>query len=1000
MITLKTFKEIYLSSGNLKKENDEAFLKWIFANDEVGRGYSGTISATKISTIFNAKDLSYNADYRFYMDYFIQNDNRDYILDNIESDLENCDIHSISKLIKNKLSDCDDLFSKRICVILNKPLEFHTIALVMEWILIASLMQENIKWLESQYMADLFEYIDSDSIVPIQRYNVKAYLKSNNVVSSINKKRFCVEVPRSLFYELRKLLIDNANGTLYIAGETLSDAFSMIDLEKSIIESIVNAVKEGRIKEINIYLMDPSVFKESNINEPPQIIKMTVSNAIEQLSRSLKNMQAHLNIYFLPYLNIDHVVITDSFMLLRTTKLWTIGKDFKGSRLLFSNDNRMIEDDLGEYQAHKKYLEELQKNAVHLNTSMEYELNKSLPLDKSIHREIRNIVYNLKKLNNYSVDLFKVYQSQMTRIAISSFAGDKSHFTFNFNDSVMQNKEDLYNAENLLGDNSQKVLLNYLKTTEVLLNDVVKFFDKREESGAIIIPSLDLGYPNNIMRLAGGFATGMFVHWECGTPIIPIDATVNVCSSSVFKINPSDELINNFVNQIEKLEKKAMKKCGYSFSFLSGNHFLMLATDENGEYYLVLHSSAKEMKESYLGLYPTENNWYSSKQKSLTYNPLKSGERYLRYIKGDDATQFIKTAHNLENYNVEIHKWIAHYLNNNNEMDYSNIKHHYYMPTDSSIAIGTFVEIPGTEVPLFSNVKKPVYLFEISEDNWTYDLGGCKGSVCIVPHGWGQQIESIQNISHDKQGNIVLESDYGRCIDYEIVSTARIDDKVDKKIREFDDCEEFLEKGKNFVKGKITKTLIPKFLYCQQHKGKVRHIYFLRHAQTNNNISHIISGQSDKIDILPNQVISNDIKFDGIIYCSSATRCKSTIKMVRGFQERNVIYADNLLERSLGEMEGMNKDEAMEKYPNYFINGRVRVDACIANGESISSVKERLIPFLETILNPETEEDILICSHNQTLKVLYAMIKGIEITDEYWRNIDFESGEIKLVHSI
>lgn len=426
----------------------------------------------------------------------------------------------------------------------------------------------------------------------------------------------------------------------------------------------------------------------------------------------------------------------------------------------------------------------------------------------------------------------------------------------------------------------------------------------------------------------------------------------------------------------------------------------MLATDEAGEYYLVLHSSAKEMKESYLGLYPKENNWYSEKQKSLIREPLTSGKRYLRYIKGDDASYFIKTAHNLENFNVEIHEWIASHLNGNRIPEYSNIKHHYYMPTDSSIAIGTFVEVPGEVVPMFSNVKKPVYLFEIAKDSWTYDLGGRKGSVCIIPHGWGQQIECIEKIGHDKRGKLVFDCNDGKRVSYDIVSTARIDDKVDKQIRNFADGAEFLEKGKYFIKGKITKTLTPRFLYCQQHQGKVRHIYFLRHAATKNNEEKKISGRSEDIGILPNQSIVMDTKFEGKIYCSTALRCKSTVKLLPSYKEKDIIYMEKLQERSLGKLEGMEREDAINKYSELFVEDKVSVAAHIPNGETIEDVKERLKPVLDEIVKDDTDEDILICSHNQTLKILYAMIKDIEITDEYWRSIEFPNAEVKLVHSI
>ena len=595
----------------------------------------------------------------------------------------------------------------------------------------------------SYYKSDL-EQCKSDgrSSESTHKTNVVDFLMEKNLFSEVDRNRLCIEVPYSNYYLLRKLLIDNARGTLYIAGETLSDAFSVSYAysDKSILQNIVHAVNEGRIKNINLYLVDPSVFRDNESVEPPEFVRITVNNVINQLAKPLRNMHCHLNIFFMPYLSIDHAVITDEYMLYRTTKIWTNQRDYKGSVMLYGKDRKGVEnprEEHGEYCVHKKYLDTVAENSVHIDTDVNYPMDDSISKDMRIHGEIRNSVKKLREQNNNSIDLYKLYDSQIVRYAVSSFMLDKSRFTFNFNHQI-KDREELYLPGTLLNDNSQRVLLPYVKETERLLNEVVKKYDKRSESGAVIIPSLDLGYPNNIMRLAGGFATGMLIDWECGTPIVPIDATVNVCSSSVFKISPDEELLEDFNTNIEKVFHDAVSECGYSFSFKSGNHFLMLATDEKGEYYLVLHSSAKEMKESYFGLYPKENNWYSSKIKPSKENPIYSGKRYMRYIKGDEASYFIQMAHHFEKYNEEIHEWLACRLNNRVKPKTADsiIKHHYYMPTDSSIAIGTFVERPGEVVPLFSNVGKPVYLFKIGEDNWTYKLGGRKCSVCIVPLGW------------------------------------------------------------------------------------------------------------------------------------------------------------------------------------------------------------------------------------------------------------------------
>lgn len=715
--------------------------------------------------------------------------------------------------------------------IFENPQSTSAVAVGIKWWFVFATIQDESKKFASIYDAELNDNTIESNI----NYNaaaitlVEKFLKDNKIVVSENAGRKCAEISYEHFHELRRLIIDHAKGKIYIAGETLGNAFSSTGRDKApIIKNLLNAVQSQRINEINVFIMDPTVFNTQNQTEPIDTLCMSIIALINQLKLSLTHNNCTLRIFFLPFLDIDHAVITDSFLLFRSTKLWTSAKNHKGSIMLYykyqmNNYNiQSIEDkecyDPGEYNAHKRYLDTIIENSVPIDTTHVHIIKPDASRALHIHYDIRNKIYELNKMGNYSIELFKLYSSQLNQLAISSFLIDKSRFIFEFNKDINK-QDDLFNFKNLIGDNTQKVLLPYIKETEELFNEVIKRYDKRGESGAIIIPSLDLGYPNNIMRLAGGFATGMFIDWECGTPIIPVDATVNVCSSSVFKIDrPSENFLHDFEKNIKDIFADASSNYGYSFSFDSGNHFLMIATDECGSYYLVLHSSAKEMKESYFGLYPKEGNWYFDRIKKFELNG-----RYLRYIKAEEAKYFIETAHHLEKYNEEMHKWIARKLNwHEDENNPPIIKHHYYMPTDSSIAIGTFIESPGETVPLFSDVKKPVYLFKIGKDNWTYNLGGKK--VCIVPHGWGQAIESIQSISQTTK-TLKFQLDNQQFVSYDIISTSRLDEKINagssnKQIRSFADANEFLNKGNKFLKGNITKTLMPKYLYCKKHIGE------------------------------------------------------------------------------------------------------------------------------------------------------------------------------------
>lgn len=387
--------------------------------------------------------------------------------------------------------------------------------------------------------------------------------------------------------------------------------------------------------------------------------------------------------------------------------------------------------------------------------------------------------------------------------------------------STVLHYEDLFDADNLLrgqNDASQKVLLPYLQETGRMFNEAIKKYDSSECSGCRVFPSLDLGFPNNVCRLAGGFATGMLLAWKCEVPVVPVDATVNVCTSSVFRLKEFDpgrlKRPEELKRSLEQIFRDAYEEKGYSFSFTSGNHFLMIGRNESSqtgdEYYLVLHSSANDLKKSYMGLYPAEGNWYADRLEKLNG---KNG-RYIRYLTGDDARYFITMAHHFEDYNEKIHRWLADKIDNGRSISGEGgqewVKHHYYMPTDSSVAIGTFAEPPGTQVPLFSAPGKPVYIFETGKDNWQADLGGRKGKVCLVPHGWGQKIERIRSVGTDGE-NLLLGVGEG-------VKKIRIDSKAritcpEKQLRQFGDGEEFLRIGSGMVRGEIKLTLTPVFEY-------------------------------------------------------------------------------------------------------------------------------------------------------------------------------------------
>lgn len=674
----------------------------------------------------------------------------------------------------------------------------------------------------------LITEISPDPVISMLHQNCHAYH-----TCYISESSGCLaHLDENTFFSIRKNVVESAKGELIIAGSSLTEAIGRGKTNNRSLRGILeDRIKSNRITSIKFLLTDLSMF-ESDCNESNEAISRVMGslNALKNdLFHICNECRCDISVYFLPLHNIDHVVLTDKYMLYRSTKLWTSNGEYKGEFILYQNSGSQ-----SEYSVQKEYLKKLMELCTKINLDIDTVKNES---DSYITKEIKSWRRSVKQNSDHAlysiypgelkyIHLYKLYNSQLTHYIACAWNGP-NRSELHFNPSKQINSTDaLFNSNNLLGDDTQRYLVDYIKKTEDLLRGVVEKYSTASVNGekisdAHIFPSLDLGFPNNSVRLAGGFATGMLVTWKCGTPIVPVDATVNVCSSSVFELpetynmNQTDE---EFLNKIQHLIHNATK-AGYAFNFASGNHFLMIATDENEKKYLVLHSSAKEFKDSYIGLYPTEGNWYSDKIRTYP-TPYVHGERYIRYLKGDDATFFISMAKKLEKMNVQIHRYFADAMDAQQcHLLERSTYHHYYMPTDSSIAIGTFVEDPGTTVPIFSAPNKAICLFKVDKDeNWTIQLGG--KPKCLIPHGWGQAITGMINTAVDyTEKNFTIKVN-NQTYEHNLLKDKQIK-CPEKKIREYNSCEEFLGK-QNFIKGQIVKTLTPKFLFCNGIQGSVK----------------------------------------------------------------------------------------------------------------------------------------------------------------------------------
>lgn len=314
-----------------------------------------------------------------------------------------------------------------------------------------------------------------------------------------------------------------------------------------------------------------------------------------------------------------------------------------------------------------------------------------------------------------------------------------------------------------LNDNTQKEILKHLETTSKLLSKVgTKLSETQKESMIYAMP--DLGIAQNGTRMLGGFYTGACYSWNSDVPFVPVDTTVNVCGTTVYKLN-QNITVQEFQKRLDNVMQNRDTYLKYASTHLPsqildsidleradkfywnynvGNHFAILAeqNDDNSELtegqYMIVHASAIELKKDNLkyGLYPVEGNWYYDDIKTI-YDDNEN--RYLRYIYGKKAVQFAELASTLQKINKDRNRYFCKtVLGELAGEEVINLSH-YGMPTNNAVCIGcqweqedfTLLTAPGNDIFLVHpNVTAPN----------TIDLNNKK--ITLTPHGCGVMLKN------------------------------------------------------------------------------------------------------------------------------------------------------------------------------------------------------------------------------------------------------------------
>lgn len=166
-------------------------------------------------------------------------------------------------------------------------------------------------------------------------------------------------------------------------------------------------------------------------------------------------------------------------------------------------------------------------------------------------------------------------------------------------------------------------------------------------------------------------------------------------------------------------------------------------------------------------------------------------------------------------------------------------------------------------------------------------------------------------------------------------------------------------------------------------------LYIARHGQTYWNVEHRIQGKQDS-PLTEHGVVQasqlarrlSRIDFD-IICSSSSSRAVDTARIIA--RNRPVIEYDDFREISLGEWEGMKRDEIDRLYPHLqhlYWNNPAEFRP-VGDGETFLEVRERVLPLLRSVLDSNPGKNILLITHTVIVKTIMGYFENRPI-DRFW----------------
>ena len=168
-------------------------------------------------------------------------------------------------------------------------------------------------------------------------------------------------------------------------------------------------------------------------------------------------------------------------------------------------------------------------------------------------------------------------------------------------------------------------------------------------------------------------------------------------------------------------------------------------------------------------------------------------------------------------------------------------------------------------------------------------------------------------------------------------------------------------------------------------------LVLVRHGQSEWNAKNLFTGWKDPklTDLGIQEAIkagdlleTRNLKFD-LMFTSDLFRAQETGRLILEQMNQTdiqVIEDQSLNERNYGDLAGLNKDEAREKWGEEQVHiWRRSFDIPPPGGESLKNTAERVLPYFELEIMPKVKEglNILVAAHGNSLRSLVMELEKI-----------------------